>query len=65
IVGDDKYADLALSSDLVPGKPRLYLHARAIQFNLDGQIYQYEANPDEGFAQTLKLLRARSVRSHE
>lgn len=65
IVGDEKYGNPALSPDLLPGKSRLYLHARAIQFNLDGQKHHYEANPDEGFAHTLKQLRARSVQSHE
>ncbi|MGQ3892451.1 RluA family pseudouridine synthase [Legionella sp. CNM-4043-24] len=65
IVGDEKYGNPSLSPDILPGKSRLYLHARAIQFNLDGQKHRYEANPDEGFANTLKLLRAGSIRSHD
>lgn len=65
IVGDEKYGDSRLSAEIAPGKPRLYLHARAIQFNLNGQMHRYEANPDEGFVKTLNLLRARSMQRHE
>lgn len=65
IVGDDKYGNPDNEPAALPGKSRLYLHARAIQFNLDGQKHHYEANPDDAFAQSLKLLRARSVQRHE
>jgi 23S rRNA pseudouridine955/2504/2580 synthase len=65
IVGDDKYGNSDLSMEILSEKSRLYLHARAIQFNLDGIKHHYEANLDERFAQTLKQLRARSVRGHE
>ena len=42
-------------------KSRLYLHARAIQFNLSGEKYLFEADLDDRFAETLKRLRARSL----
>lgn len=57
IVGDEKYG----KSELIEGlesKSRLYLHARAIQFNLSGKNYLFEANLDERFAETLKRLGA-------
>lgn len=63
IVGDEKYG----KSEPIEGletKPRLYLHARAIQFNLNGKNYLFEANLDERFAETLKRLRARSSLTH-
>ncbi|MFC3909154.1 RluA family pseudouridine synthase [Legionella dresdenensis] len=65
IVGDDKYGDPAVIEKLDIGKSRLYLHARAIQFNLNGKVLRFEAKPDERFAQTLKLLRARNQLNHE
>ena len=49
IVGDEKYGE-------PKSKSRLYLHARAIQFNLNGKIYLFEADLDEEFANTLKQL---------
>lgn len=65
IIGDEKYDEANLTEELKLDKSRLYLHARAIQFNLNGVKHLYEANPDERFAHTLKQLRARSVLSHE
>jgi 23S rRNA pseudouridine955/2504/2580 synthase len=53
ILGDKKYGgDEAL---LLP-KARLYLHARAIQFNLNGKSYQFQAELDASFIETLKQL---------
>jgi 23S rRNA pseudouridine955/2504/2580 synthase len=60
IVGDEKYGDPALSANLNIGKSRLYLHARAIEFNLNETNYHYQADLDDLFASALKKLRARS-----
>ena len=57
IVGDEKYGhDSRCELGLMDKKP-LYLHARAIQFNLDGKNYAFQAELDESFASTLKQLR--------
>lgn len=64
IVGDEKYAKPEHIEGLESIKSRLYLHARAIQFNLNGTKYLFEANLDERFAETLKRLRARSLLTH-
>ncbi|KTC77008.1 RluA family pseudouridine synthase [Legionella brunensis] len=61
IVGDEKYGKIEQLEDLETMKSRLYLHARAIQFNLNGKNYLFEANLDERFTNTLKKLRARSL----
>lgn len=64
IVGDDKYGSLAGDVEGVDNRSRrLYLHARAIQFNLNGEKRVFQANLDERFANTLKLLRERSSMS--
>ena len=58
IVGDNKYGgDDLLIDGLDAGKQRLYLHARAIQFTLNGNNHVFQAELDERFAETLKLLR--------
>lgn len=64
IVGDEKYGKEELIAGLELVKSRLYLHARAIQFNLNGKNYLFEANLDERFAETLKKLRAGSLWTH-
>lgn len=64
IVGDEKYGKPQLIDGLESIKSRLYLHARAIQFNLSGKNYLFEASLDEQFAETLKRLRARSLLTH-
>ncbi|MFW2572193.1 RluA family pseudouridine synthase [Legionella sp. 29fVS95] len=64
IVGDEKYGTEELITGLESVKSRLYLHARAIQFNLNGKNYLFEANLDERFAETLKKLRAGSLLTH-
>ena len=61
IIGDEKYGKLEQIEGLELTKTRLYLHARAIQFNLDGKKYLFEANLDDRFAETIKSLRARSL----
>jgi 23S rRNA pseudouridine955/2504/2580 synthase len=63
IVGDVKYGGGEL--DDIPTKAKLYLHARAIQFTLNEEKYFFQADLDPAFANTLKLLRARSARSNE
>ena len=64
IVGDEKYGSLAGQIEGIDNRnQRLYLHARAIQFNLNGVKQLFQANLDERFANTLKLLRQRSSMS--
>jgi 23S rRNA pseudouridine955/2504/2580 synthase len=58
IVGDQKYGGDVVIEDLDGGKQRLYLHARAIQFTLNGKNHVYQAELDDRFAETLKQLRA-------
>lgn len=66
IVGDEKYGSLAGEVEGIDNRQyRLYLHARAIQFNLNGEKQLFQANLDERFATTLKQLRERSSRSNE
>ena len=59
IIGDEKYGK-SVQIEGLEVKARLYLHARAIQFNLDGKNYLFEADLDKQFAETLARLRARS-----
>lgn len=54
ILGDNKY-DTSKNKDLEI-KHRLYLHARAIQFNLNGKNYFFEADLDALFVETLNTL---------
>lgn len=61
IVGDDKYGKPGVIEGLDLNKSRLYLHARAIQFNLNGKDHRFEAELDDRFANTLKSLRAVNV----
>ena len=65
IIGDDKYGQKdELLTDYTT-KVRLYLHARAIQFNLNGKQYCFQADLDEQFADTLSQLRAGSASTDE
>lgn len=57
IVGDVKYGVDLLIEGLDVGKQRLYLHARAIQFTLNGKNHVFQAELDDRFAATLKQLR--------
>ena len=57
IVGDVKYGKEELIDGLDSIKKRLYLHARAIQFNLNGKNYVFQADLDDKFSTTLKVLR--------
>lgn len=66
IVGDQKYGALAGEVEGIDNrKSRLYLHARSIQFELNGVKQFFQADVDAGFAETLKHLRARSLQSNE
>ncbi|WP_199741645.1 RluA family pseudouridine synthase [Legionella sp. km535] len=66
IVGDEKYGSLAGEVEGIDNQHnRLYLHARSIQFNLNGTKQLFQANVDDRFANTLKNLRARSLVSNE
>jgi 23S rRNA pseudouridine955/2504/2580 synthase len=66
IVGDKKYGSLAGEVEGVDNQnARLYLHARSIEFNLNGIKQLFQASVDERFANTLKYLRARSLVSYD
>ena len=57
IVGDQKYGGDMFIEGLNIEKQRLYLHARAIQFTLNGKNHVFQAELDVRFAQALKQLR--------
>jgi len=59
VVGDPKYGKQEQVADTE--KNRLYLHARAIAFNLNGVNHRFEADPDDCFTQSLKQLRSKMV----
>ncbi|KTD64512.1 RluA family pseudouridine synthase [Legionella spiritensis] len=65
ILGDKKYGATDRSGELELNKTRLYLHARSIQFTLNGKTHLYEAEPDRRFSDAIEQLRARSFLSHE
>ena len=57
ILGDDKYGH-HVESFLAPAlKKRLYLHAAAIQFNLNGHDYFFEASLDNTFEEAIAFLK--------
>lgn len=58
IVGDQKYGGDVMVDGLGSGKQHLYLHARSIQFNLNGKNYVFQADLDHRFSVTLQQLRA-------
>ncbi len=57
ILGDQKYGKVQTLPALRDLKARMYLHAHAIQFTLNGQLYHFEAEPDATFSQALQVLR--------
>lgn len=61
IIGDGKYGSLAGDVDDVDNDNRLYLHARAIQFELNGVVRLFQADLDEQFSKTIQQLRNRSL----
>lgn len=56
ILGDKKYTDETSFPSHKQIKPRLYLHARAIEFILDGKQFSFSAELDEKFSEALKVL---------
>lgn len=61
IIGDGKYGFIAGEVEgIAKQQKRLYLHAREIQFNLNGIEHKYYADIDEEFKATLEKLRMRS-----
>ncbi len=59
IFGDSKYGAKALSLDLKKGlKKRIYLHARRIQFTLDGKPYKFKAELDVIFDDAIEFFRS-------
>lgn len=61
IVGDGKYGSLAGDVEGIDNhNRRLFLHARSIEFELNGIKHSFQAELDEPFAATIKQLRARS-----
>lgn len=66
IVGDKKYGALAGEVEGIDNSNnRLYLHARSVQFELNGIKHLFQADADDLFSNTLKQLRARSFVSNE
>jgi 23S rRNA pseudouridine955/2504/2580 synthase len=55
IVGDEKYGEVEAAT-VLKIKPRLYLHARSIQFTLNGETHNFVADLDDKFNQALKQL---------
>lgn len=58
ILGDEKYGGEISCDRMASLKKRLYLHARAIQFNLHGQDFLFEAEFDHNFEQAIESLRS-------
>lgn len=63
ILGDEKYGGNVSSLATFSLKNKLYLHARAIRFNLDGREYFFEAELDSHFEDALQSLRTESGRN--
>lgn len=57
IIGDEKYGKDVTGVDSSAMKKRLYLHARAIQFHLNGKDFAFVAELDHHFDQALDYLR--------
>lgn len=65
IIGDTKYGYVkGQIPNLGKKDSKLYLHARQIQFNLNGIQHHYVAEPDDNFNQVIALLRAGSLPNH-
>lgn len=56
VVGDKKYGHDEAIPELCRLKQRMYLHARAIRFNLNEKSYYFEAALDEPFAGAITQL---------
>ncbi len=60
IIGDLKYGSKA--NDILPDMPqRLYLHAREIEFTLNGEVFQFKADLDNVFEQAIGMLRHEKI----
>lgn len=57
VAGDQKYG-MEEAFSVLNLKPRLYLHARAIQFTLNDIHYEFHAEPDVSFTQAFVQLRS-------
>jgi 23S rRNA pseudouridine955/2504/2580 synthase len=57
ILGDQKYGKSGTDEIKKAPHQRLYLHARAIRFTLNGITHQFQADVDDKFAQALSVLR--------
>ncbi|MCR9191672.1 MAG: RluA family pseudouridine synthase [Gammaproteobacteria bacterium] len=57
IIGDRKYGQMEMIPSLSGLKSRMYLHARAIQFTLNGKTYCFEADLDALFSQALECIK--------
>ncbi|MCX7116719.1 MAG: RluA family pseudouridine synthase [Legionellales bacterium] len=60
ILGDLKYGSDQVIHGVDEKNQRLYLHAREIQFNLDGKNHVFQSPLDERFSEMLKYLRSKS-----
>ncbi len=58
IVGDEKYGCALPKPFRTHIQARLYLHAQAIQFTLDNTPYQFQAELDTSFKDTLQFFRS-------
>lgn len=66
IVGDTKYGFKEAEVEaLQNSQSRLYLHARSISFQLNGVKHFFQADLDEPFKDTLKLLRTRGFKAND
>lgn len=59
ILGDEKYGGDCVILEGTSKKQRLYLHARAIQFTLNGKVHCYQAELDCKFQAAIDQLRLR------
>lgn len=59
ILGDEKYGGDCVILEGSSKKQRLYLHARAIQFTLNGKVHCYQAELDCKFQAAIDQLRLR------
>lgn len=57
VLGDNRYDKKNTISSLKGINSRLYLHARAIRFTIDGKLYAFEADVDEKFKHAFNALR--------
>lgn len=62
IIGDEKYGYCPKTSHAITiNAARLYLHARTIAFNFEGNDHYYQAEIDENFSLAITQLRAKDL----